>query len=194
MTGKRQQYLIAMLVLAGTTGFWGASSSGDRSLAEQRENVPRQTESSYPPVKPEESIAETKQKGFDGVDFSSDVFGAPSGQDPVKISEQVRAKERAEKPKVLAKQKQLLAERYKLDCRTQPSIPMTKGKPQPLGPTTQLKNGLTWEKLSGLDAEEIKSKKLFPSGFQRLPHVKHEMGGMVFPAIQTETIPSARAL
>ena len=188
MTEKRQ-YLIAALMLAGATGFWAAFSWGDHGFAEQRENIPRQTESSQQPAKLKESIAETKKKGFDGVDFSYDVFGAPSGQDPVKISEQVKTKDIADKPKVLGKQKQLLAERYKLDCRTQPSVTMTKGKPQPLGPTTQLKNGLTWEKLSGLDAEEIKNKKLFPAGFHRLPHVKHEAGGMVFPAIQLKQFP-----
>ena len=99
----------------------------------------------------------------------------------MKISEQVKAKDIADKPKVLAKQKQLLAERYKLDCRTQPSVTMTNGKPQPLGPSTHLKNGLTWDKLGALEAEEIKTKKLFPAGFRRLPHVKHEAGGMVFP-------------
>lgn len=120
---------------------------------------PRKADISRPPATASETIAETKKKGFDGVDFSYDVFGAPSGQDPVKISEQVRAKERAEKPKVLVKQKQLLTERYALDCRSQPSMTMTNGKPQPLGPTTSLKTGMTWEKLSGLDAEEIKGKK-----------------------------------
>ena len=31
---------------------------------------------------PNESIAETKKKGFEGVDFSYDAFGAPPGQDP----------------------------------------------------------------------------------------------------------------
>ena len=36
----------------------------------------------------------------------------------MEISEQVKTKDIADKPKVLAKQKQLLAERYKLDCRT----------------------------------------------------------------------------
>lgn len=189
MTGKRQRHLIAVLVVAGAMGTWGAYSSGDRSFAEQRDNAPSRAETNRPPVKPDGSIADTKKKGFDGVDFSYDVFGAPPGQDPVKISEQAKAKEIAEKSKVVAKQKQLLAERYKLDCRTQSSISMTNGKPQPLGPTTQLKDGMTWDKLSGLDAAEIKSKKLFPAGFHRLPHVKHEVGGMVFPAIQIKQFP-----
>ena len=190
MKWKRRRHLLAFLVLVGTMGIWGACSWGDRGLAEQqRENSARKAESNPPTVKPVESIAETKKKGFEGVDFSYDVFGAPPGQDPVKIAEQVKAKDLAEKPTVLAKQKQLLTDRYTLDCRTQPSVTMTKGKPQPVGPTTQLKNGLTWEKLSALDAEEIKSKKLFPAGFHRLPHVKHEAGGMVFPTMQIKQFP-----
>lgn len=188
MAWKRQRQIIAVLVVAGAIGTWVACTS-DRGFAEQRDNAPSKTETIRPPVKPDDSIADTKKKGFDGVDFSYDVFGAPPGQDPVKISEQAKAKEIAEKSKVIAKQKQLLADRYKLDCHTQPSMKMTNGKPQPLGPTIQLKNGMTWDKLSGLDAEEIKSKKLFPAGFHRLPHVKHEVGGMVFPAIQIKQFP-----
>src|SRR5919112_1927883 len=81
------------------------------------------------------AIEETKAKGFDGVDFSYDVFGAPPGQDPQKIAEEVMAKDIEEKPKVMAKQKQLLRDRYNLDCKTQSGVTMTKGKSQPIGPT-----------------------------------------------------------
>ena len=52
-------------------------------------------------------------------------------------------------------------------------------KLQPIGPTVQLKNGLTWESLSQMEPEEIRKQKAFPAGFMRLPHVKHEVGGMV---------------
>lgn len=66
------------------------------------------------------AIAETKTKGFDGVDFSYDVFGAPPGQDPQKTAEDTMAKDIAE-PKVLARQKKLLAERYQLECKPRPA-------------------------------------------------------------------------
>jgi cytochrome c peroxidase len=135
------------------------------------------------------AITETKQKGFDGVDFYYDAFGAPSGQDPQKIAEEVKAKDIADKPKVMARQKQLLRDRYQMDCKTQSGVTMTKGKPQPVGPTVVLKEGLTWDKLSEMEADEIKSKKAFPSGFDRLPHVKHEVGGQVFPQVQTKQFP-----
>ena len=63
-------------------------------------------------------IEEKKQKGFDGVDFSYDVFGAPPGQDPQKIADDVMAKDKAEKPDVMARQKKLLRDRYQVDCKT----------------------------------------------------------------------------
>jgi cytochrome c peroxidase len=178
------------MIVVGAVSAWtlGASFSSE-ALSQQGETAPAKVEKHSTKVNHHESIANTKKKGFDGVDFSYDAFGAPSGQDAVKVAEQAKAKEMAEKPAVMGKQKQLLAERYKTQCRTQPAITMTNGKPQPIGPATQLKNGLTWEKLGGLAAEEIKSKHLFPAGFHRLPHVKHEVGGMVFPSMQIKQFP-----
>ena len=171
------------------SGFMFLSVLIDQGLAEQRDSGPHKADKSHAKNKPDESIAETKKKGFEGVDFSYDVFGAPPGQDPQKIAEEGKAKDITDKPKVMAKQKQLLADRYSLECRKEPSSTMTKGKPQPIGPTAQLKDGLTWDKLGGLDGEEIKHKKLFPAGFHRLPHVKHEVGGMVFPSMQIKQFP-----
>ncbi|HKN86184.1 MAG TPA: hypothetical protein VJV04_04960 [Nitrospiraceae bacterium] len=139
--------------------------------------------------KTESAIAETKTKGFDGVDFSYDVFGAPPGQDPQKNAEDVMAKDIADKPHVLARQKKLLQDRYHLDCKTAAGVTMTKGKHQPIGPAVTLKSGLTWEKLGQMETEEIKAEKLFPGGFHRLPHVKHEVGGQVFPQIQIKQFP-----
>lgn len=66
---------------------------------------------------------------------------------------------------------------------------MTKGKPQPIGPAIHLKHGLTWDKLGQMDAEDIKTEKLFPAGFHRLPHVKHEVAGQVFSQIQIKQFP-----
>ncbi len=84
--------------------------------------------------KTDNAIGETKTKGFDGVDFSYDVFGAPPGQDPQKTAEDAMAKEIADKPQVLARQKKLLHDRYQLDCKTTSGVTMTKGKHQPIGP------------------------------------------------------------
>ena len=135
------------------------------------------------------AIEKTKEKGFEGVDFSYDLFGAPPGQSATKIAEEAMAKDVADKPKVMAKQARLLKERYRLDCKTHSGVLMTKGKPQPIGPTVQLKEGVSWEKLSEMTPEEIRKQKAFPVGFMRLPHVKHEVGGMVFPPQQIEQFP-----
>ena len=132
------------------------------------------------------SIQKTKEKGFNGVDFSYDLFGAPPGQSAAKMADEVMAKDIAEKPKVMAKQARLLKDRYRLDCKTHPGVLMTKGKPQPIGPTVQLKDGIDWEGLSEMSADEIRKQKAFPPGFMRLPHVKQEVGGQVFPQKQIE--------
>lgn len=135
------------------------------------------------------AIEKTKEKGFEGVDFSYDLFGAPPGQSATKIAEEAMAKDVADKPKVMAKQARLLKERYRLDCKTHSGVMMTKGKPQPIGPTVQLKEGVSWEKLAEMTPEEIRKQKAFPAGFTRLPHVKHEVGGQVFPQKQIEQFP-----
>lgn len=134
-------------------------------------------------------IERTKEKGFAGVDFSYDLFGGPPGQSATQLAEQAVAKDRKDKPKVMAEQAKRLQERYRLDCTTGSSARMTKGKPQPIGPTVKLKDGLTWDALARMDAEDIRRQKAFPQGFMRLPHVKHEVGGMVFPQEQIEQFP-----
>ena len=94
-----------------------------------------------------------------------------------------------DKPRVMANHAALLQSRYTFECKTQTGAIMTKGKPQPIGPTVQLKEGMTWDKLSHISPEDIRRQKLFPSGFMRLPHVKHEVGGQVFPQKQVEQFP-----
>ena len=74
------------------------------------------------------AIEKTKEKGFDGVDFSYDLFGAPPGQSAAKMADEVMTKDIAEKPKVMAKQARLLKDRYRLDCKTHPGVLMTKRK------------------------------------------------------------------
>ncbi|MBA5872530.1 MAG: hypothetical protein GDA68_21440, partial [Nitrospira sp. CR2.1] len=130
------------------------------------------------------AIERTKEKGLDGVDFSYDLFGGPPGPSATQLAEQAVAKDRKDKPKVMAQQAKRLQERYRLDCTTSSSSKMTKGKPQPLGPTVKLKDGLTWDALGRMDAEDMRRQKAFPQGFMRLPHVKHDVGGMVFPQEQ----------
>ncbi len=135
------------------------------------------------------SIEQTKAKGFEGVDFYYDVFGAPPGQDPQKMSELVMKKDVAEKPEIMAKHRKVLEDRYDLSCKRMSGQTMTKGKPQPIGPTVKLPSSVTWESLGRSSAEDIKRRHLFPSGFDRLPHPKHAVGGQVFPQIQLRQFP-----
>lgn len=169
----------AGIVVSAVCAIWAWNTGNVDGAAQDR---PRKE-------KTESAIEETKTKGFDGVDFSYDVFGAPPGQDPQKTAEDVMAKDIADKPHVLARQKKLLVERYELECKTAAGVTMTKGKHQPIGPAVTLKQGLTWDKLGQMEADEIRAEKLFPGGFRRLPHVKHEVGGMVFPQIQIKQFP-----
>src|SRR5262249_19627308 len=75
----------------------------------------------------------------------------PSSYDqisPVLLGQQsfaaMKAKDVAEKPDVMARQKQVLAERYNLEPRVDKSVTMSRGKPIPVGPTVKLSAGMTW--------------------------------------------------
>jgi cytochrome c peroxidase len=135
------------------------------------------------------SIEQAKTKGFEGVDFSYDLFGAPPGEDPQKSFEQVMKKDLADKPDVMATQRTLLEDRYELGCKRAEQVTMTKGKPQPVGPAVKLPAGTTWEQVAQSSPGDIKKKGLFPHGFDRLPHVKQAVGGQVFPQIQIKQFP-----
>jgi cytochrome c peroxidase len=175
--------LAFILSCLGVLAAYWIFSTEPRVLAEDR-GAKRQSQEKANPA-----IEDTKKKGFDGVDFYYDIFGAPPGQDPEENARKVMEKDIADKSKVMDRQKKLLHDRYLLDCKTAPDISMTKGKPQPVGPTAKLKDGMTWEALGQMDAEGIKGKKAFPAGFDRLPHVKHDVGGMVFPQVQIKQFP-----
>ena len=92
--------------------------------------------------------------------------------------EVVRARDKANKSRVMAAAMRVLESRYDLARRVDPEVKMTHGKPIPVGPTARLKN-VTWEQLGRMSPEEIRSKGVFP--YLPLPHANHPVGGMVFP-------------
>jgi cytochrome c peroxidase len=103
---------------------------------------------------------------------------------PVVIQEELQAivtRMSAEKPKVMDRQLALLSERYDLSSKTAKDITMSRGKPIQEGVRVKLPSGLSWEQLSALSPEEIREKRLYPSGFMPLPHPNHPEGGMLFP-------------
>lgn len=95
--------------------------------------------------------------------------------------------EKAEKPKVMERQRRLLEERYILSGKTTKEVTMSRGKPIPVGPTARLKKGYTWIDLAGMSPEEIRKKKVFP--YLPLPHPLPQAGGQVFPQVQTAKHP-----
>ncbi len=101
----------------------------------------------------------------------------------------VMAKDKADKESVMARQKQLLDERYDLTSRTDGNVTMSRGKPVQAGPTAKLPEGVTWDQLAAMSSDEIRDKGLFPKGFLPLPHPKHEAGGMVFPQMEIKALP-----
>ncbi len=108
----------------------------------------------------------------------------PSSYAPVVIKEpfaDAMARMKAEKPKVMERQLELLKMRYDLSDRPAPGVAMTRGKPVQEGVRVKPAEGQTWEKLAALSPEEIKDKGLWPAGFLPLPHPNHKEGGMLFP-------------
>jgi cytochrome c peroxidase len=99
----------------------------------------------------------------------------------------VRARDKANKSRVMAAHMKLLEERYDLRRRVDPNVKMTRGKPISVGPTARLKRGVTWEQLGRMSPEEVREKDLFP--YLPLPHVNHPVGGMVFPQMHIKVQP-----
>jgi cytochrome c peroxidase len=103
--------------------------------------------------------------------------------------EAMKAKDKAAKEEVMARQQKLLEERYDLTRRVHPKIKMSRGKHIPVGPATKLPEDMTWEKLAEMSPHDICAKGLFPKGFLPLPHPHHEVGGMVFPQQEIKLLP-----
>jgi cytochrome c peroxidase len=111
---------------------------------------------------------------------------------PVVIKEDFQTtmkKDVADKPKFEKRQKELLEARYDLSNRPAKEVMMSGGrKAVQEGVRVKLPKDMTWEKLAQMSPAEIKEKGLFPQGFLPLPHVKHTVGGQVFPKTQIDEI------
>jgi cytochrome c peroxidase len=94
----------------------------------------------------------------------------------------------AQRATVIERQRQLLERRYDLSDRAS-AVMMSGGKKAvQQGIRVKLPEGMTWETLATIAAEEIRQQGIFPEGFLPLPHVKHETGGQVFPQTQIDEI------
>jgi cytochrome c peroxidase len=100
----------------------------------------------------------------------------------------VLARMSADKPKVMKRQMDLLAERYDVGNRPAQGAKMSRSKPIQEGVRAKLPSGVTWDSLAKMTPEEIKSKGVWPKGFLPLPHPNHAEGGMVFPKFHIDEI------
>ncbi len=115
----------------------------------------------------------------------------PTSFSPVVMTEtfqQVRARMEGEKPAVMKRQLDLLAERYDLSNRAASGAAMSRGEPLQEGVRVKLPAGTTWDQLAGMTPDEIREKNLFPAGFFPLPHPHHAEGGMVFPEFHIKEV------
>ncbi len=93
----------------------------------------------------------------------------------------------AEKPVAMERQLALLETRY--DLSDDPSDrTMFNGKPIQRGVRVRLPAGHTWDSLTDLTPEQIRSADLFPAGFFPLPHPKQPEGGMLFPQFHIDEV------
>jgi cytochrome c peroxidase len=100
----------------------------------------------------------------------------------------VMERDMREKAGVMRRQQTLLESRYDLSNRPMKLMMSGNRKAVQQGVRVKLPAGMTWEKLAAMSPEEIREKGLFPQGFLALPHVKHAVGGQVFPRMQIDEI------
>ncbi|HEV8004003.1 MAG TPA: cytochrome B6 [Planctomycetaceae bacterium] len=115
----------------------------------------------------------------------------PSSYMPVvskETFEQTEQRMKAEKPAVMQRQKDLLAQRYDLADRPSADAKMDRQKPLQEGVRAKLGSGVTWDDLAGMTPDQVKEKDVFPIGFLPLPHAHHAEGGMLFPETHIKEI------
>jgi cytochrome c peroxidase len=125
-----------------------------------------------------------KQGKNSGFDFYRDPLNADK---PNANPDEIMKALVAAKPKVMAAHRAVLAQRYTLEPKLDPSATMSRGKPLPVGPTARLANGMTWERLATMTPDQIKQQGAFP--YPALPHPLQTNGGQVFPQMQIEMFP-----
>jgi cytochrome c peroxidase len=112
---------------------------------------------------------------------------------PTKSFEEIQQQDIEQKPNVMSEQQALLANRYDLGNNPDKTKMSGQRKQVQQGVRVKLHGNATWDRLASLSPEEIKKQNLFPLGFRPLPHVKHPVGGMVFPQQQIDEIKRAEA-
>lgn len=114
----------------------------------------------------------------------------PNSYAPVDDRETFEAiKTRLEKERSQAESrfKDLLGERYDLSNNPADGV-VSSGRKKPIqgGVRVKLPGDTTWQQLSTMSPDDIRSKGLWPAGFYPLPHEKQAEGGMLFPHFHIE--------
>lgn len=133
------------------------------------------------------ALSDQKDEGqMLGFDFYLDPLGAMK---PGMTFEDVYKAGVEAKPKVMATQRKLLEARYRLEPKLDREATMSRGKPIPVGPTARLPNGVDWDALGNMKAEEVRQNDIFP--YKALPHPAQGggLGGQVFPRMQIKMFP-----
>ena len=102
--------------------------------------------------------------------------------------EAVRQRMTGAKDGIMARQRNLLAERYDLANRPSGDATMFRGKAVQGGVRAKLPAGVTWEQLATMTPAQIKERGAFPLGFLPLPHPNHPEGGMLFPKFHIDEV------
>jgi cytochrome c peroxidase len=133
-----------------------------------------------PPGTPNPSGGLPQFGGSGATSFGSPDLGVPFAEWKARMEKQ--------RPAVDAAAKAALEARFHLDCRTDPAVKMSGGKPLPVGPTARLSQGLaTWEAYAALSDDDIKRRGDFP--YRPLDHPLHSTAHMVFPKQWTTVHP-----
>jgi cytochrome c peroxidase len=103
-----------------------------------------------------------------------------AGPDLATSFEEFRATMEKQRPSVDKAARAALEARYHLDCRTDPAVKMSRGKPIPLGPTGRLPASTnSWEEYAALSPEAIRDGGGFP--YKPLFHPLQSTAHMLFP-------------
>jgi cytochrome c peroxidase len=129
---------------------------------------------------------QTDQGQFLGFDLFKDPVGAMK---PGMTFDDVYKALVAAKPAVTSTQRKLLESRYNLEAKLDPVAKMSRGKPLVVGPTVRLPEGMDWEAIGRMSADEIRQKDAFP--YKALPHPAQGggLGGQVYPQMQIKMFP-----
>ena len=116
----------------------------------------------------------------------------PTSYAPVVITERfetVRKRMSDAKPKLMARQTDLLNARYDLADRPARGVMMSENrKPVQEGIRVKLPEGMSWDKLAAMTPAAIRQANAFPEGFYPLPHPNHGEGGMLFPKFHIDEV------